>query len=126
MKTNNIIQDKSFAYAVRIVKLCKLLKEERREFDMSKQLMRSGTSIGANIEEALGGQSNRDFIAKLSIAYKESRESRFWLRLLFELNYINELEARSIIADTEELCKILSAILTTSKAIKNRKIEPIN
>ncbi len=115
MKTDNVIQQKSFTYAVRIVKLCKLLKEERREFDMSKQLMRNGTSIGANVEEALGGQSNRDFISKLSIAYKEARESGFCLKLLFELKYVNESEAKSIIDDTEELCKILSAILTTSK-----------
>ena len=118
MKTDNVIADKSFAYAVRIVKLCNFLCEERKEFAISNQLLRSGTSIGANIEEALGGQSTRDFIAKLSIAYKEARESRFWLRLLFATNKLKEAEAVSMIEDTEELMKILTAILNSSRKKK--------
>ncbi len=75
MKKDNIIQVKSYSFAVRIVKLYKHLSEEKREFTLSKQLLRSGTSVGANVEEAIGGQSRKDFFAKLTIAYKEARES---------------------------------------------------
>lgn len=77
MKTNNIVQDKSYAFAFRIVKLYKYLCDEKKEFVLSKQLLRSGTSIGANIEEAIGGQSDKDFFAKLTIAYKEARETHY-------------------------------------------------
>ena len=77
MKTNNIVQDKSYAFAVRIVKQYKYLCDEKKEFVLSKQLLRSGTSIGANIEEAIGGQSDKDFFAKLTIAYKEARETHY-------------------------------------------------
>ncbi len=80
MKKDNVIQEKSFAFAVRIVHLYKFLTEEKIEFILSKQLLRSGTSIGANVEEAIGGQSSRDFYAKLSISYKEARESKYWIR----------------------------------------------
>ena len=120
MKTDNIIQDKSFAFAVRVVKLYDFLIEERKEYAISKQLIRSGTAIGANIEEALGGQSSKDFIAKLSIAYKEARETRFWLRLLHATNKLTDNEAISIMNDAEEICKILGSILISSK--KNNKI----
>ncbi|MDX1903732.1 MAG: four helix bundle protein [Thermonemataceae bacterium] len=82
MKEDNIILQKTFAFAVRIVKLYKLLCEDKREFILSKQLLRSGTSIGANTEEAVGGLSKADFIARLGIAYKEARESVYWIKLL--------------------------------------------
>jgi four helix bundle protein len=82
MKSDNIIQHKSFAFAIRIVNLYKYLTSEKKEFVLSKQLLRSGTSIGANIEESIGGQSEKDFLSKLSIAYKEARESIYWLKLL--------------------------------------------
>ena len=82
---------------------------------MSKQVLRCATSIGANIEEALGGQSKKDFIAKMSIAYKEARETRYWLKLLYRCNYFNFACYESISYDCEELCKILSKILTSSK-----------
>ena len=82
MKKDNIIQTKSYDFALRIVKLYKHLSQEKKEFVLSKQLLRSGTSIGANIEEAIGGQSRKDFFAKLTIAYKEARESHYWIRLL--------------------------------------------
>lgn len=78
----NIIQIKSYAFAVRIVKVYKYLCEEKKEYVLSKQLLRSGTSIGANIEEAIGGQTDKDFFAKLTIAYKEARETHYWIRLL--------------------------------------------
>ena len=82
MKKNNIIQIKSYDFAVKIVNLYRYLSREKREIVLSKQLLRSGTSIGANIEEAIGGQSRKDFYAKLTIAYKEARETHYWIRLL--------------------------------------------
>ena len=115
MKTDNIIQQKSFAFAVRIVNLYKFLTDNKKEFVLSKQLLRSGTSIGANIEEAIGGQSDKDFLSKLSIAYKEARESIYWIKLLKETEYISNNQAESLITDAEELCKILGKIQTTMK-----------
>ncbi len=79
---DNVIQTKSFNFAIRIVNLYKFLQKEKKEFVMSKQLLRSGTSIGANIEEAIGSHSNKDFLFKFNIAYKEARESRYWIKLL--------------------------------------------
>lgn len=84
----NIIQIKSYDFAIRIVELYEFLSEEKKEFILSKQLLRSGTSIGANIEEAIGGQSRKDFFAKLSISYKEARETHYWIRLLTDMNYL--------------------------------------
>ncbi len=78
----NLIRDKSFAFAIRIINLYKYLIKDRNEYILSKQILRSGTSVGANIEEAIGGQSRKDFISKISIAYKESRETNYWLKLL--------------------------------------------
>ncbi len=116
MKTENVIVDKSFQFALRIVKLYSLLKGKKVERDLALQLLRSGTSVGANIEEAIGGSSKRDFIHKLEIAYKESRETRYWLRLLKESNLLEEKLAQSFISDCEELIKILTAILNASKS----------
>ncbi len=82
---NNIIQRKSYDFAIRIVRIYKYLCEEKKEYTLSKQLLRSGTSIGANVEEAIGGQSEKDFFAKLTIAYKEARETKYWIRLLLSL-----------------------------------------
>ena len=111
----NIIQRKSFAFAIRIVNVFKYLQLEKKEYALSNQLIRSGTSIGANVEEAIGGQSKKDFISKISISYKEARETKYWLRLLKATNYLEEKEATSLLLDTEELCKILSSILLSSK-----------
>ena len=116
MKTENVIVEKSFQFALRIVKLYSLLKEQKVERDLALQLLRSGTSVGANIEEAIGGSSKRDFIYKLEIAYKESRETRYWLRLLKESNLMEIKLAESFITDCEELIKILTAILNASKS----------
>ncbi len=88
MKKDNIIQEKSYDFAVKIVKLYKRLSQEKKEFVLSKQLLRSGTSIGANIEEAIGGQSRKDFYAKLTIAYKEARETHYWIRLLKDTSFL--------------------------------------
>jgi four helix bundle protein len=111
----NIIQQKSFAFAIRIVNAYKYVTEQKKEFILSKQLLRSGTSIGANVEEATGGQSKKDFIAKISISYKEARETKYWLNLLTATDYLDEKLSKSLIDDAEELCKILSSILLTTK-----------
>jgi four helix bundle protein len=123
MKGNNVIQEKSFAFAVRAVKLSKYLQEEKREYVISKQFLRCATSIGANVEESIGGQSDRDFLSKLSIAYKESRETMYWLRLLHATDYLTQSEAESMLTDAEELCKILGKIQVT---LKNRNSKPIS
>lgn len=116
MKQDNIIQEKSFAFAVRLVKLYKYLCDEKREFVLSKQLLRSGTSIGANVEEAIGGHSGKDFIFKLSIAYKEARETIYWLKLLQAASFLSEEQAKSVLKDAEEICKILGKIQITAKS----------
>jgi len=113
MKKDNIIQIKSYDFAVRIVKLYKHLSQEKKEFVLSKQLLRSGTSIGANIEEAIGGQSRKDFYAKLTISYKEARESHYWIRLLKDTDFLTEKESESLLIDIEEILKIIGSIQKT-------------
>ena len=115
MKQDNIIQEKTFAFAVRVIKLYKHLCEEKKEFVLSKQVLRSGTSIGANIEESIGGQSDKDFFTKLTIAYKETRETIYWLKLLLATDYLNHEQADSLLKDAEEICKILGKIQITIK-----------
>ena len=115
MKNNNIIQEKSFAFAIRIVNLYKYLCDEKKEFVLSKQLLRSGTSIGANIEESIGGQSEKDFVSKLSIAYKEARESIYWLKLLHSIEYLTSTQFESTYNEAEEICKIIGKIQITMK-----------
>jgi four helix bundle protein len=111
----NIIQEKSFCFALRIVKLYKYLKENKKEYILSKQLLRSETSIGANVEEAIGGQSKNDFVSKISIAYKESRETLYWIKLLKESGYLSLKQAESIASDCEEIIKIITKIQKTMK-----------
>lgn len=113
MKSDNVIQIKSYAFAIRIVKAFKYLSEEKREFVLSKQLLRSGTSIGANIEEAIGGQSDKDFFAKITISYKEARETKYWIRLLKDTDYLTKEEAESLLIDIEELLRIIGSIQKT-------------
>ena len=112
----NIIQQKSFAFAIRIVELFKYLQNEKKEFVLSKQILRSGTSIGANIEESIGGASDKDFLYKLTISYKEARETIYWLKLLHATQYISEKEFNSLHNDAEEICKILAKIQITLKS----------
>lgn len=102
----NIIEEKSFAFAVRIVNLYKHLSETKKEFVLSKQLLRSGTSIGANVAEAQQAQSKADFISKMSIALKETSETKYWIRLLASTGYLTEAESVSILDDCVELEKI--------------------
>ena len=111
----NVIQEKSFEFAVRVVNLYKHLCNEKKEHVLSKQLLRSGTSVGANVEEALGAQSEKDFIAKLNIAYKEIRETIYWIRLLAKTDFLTQMEAENIFRDADELSKIARSILLTMK-----------
>ncbi len=113
MKEDNVVRQKSYAFAIRVVKVHRYLVQEQREFVLGKQLLRSGTSIGANVEEAIGGQSRRDFAAKLSIAFKEARETHYWIRLLTDTDYLPDDHASSLLNDAEELMKILGSILKT-------------
>ncbi len=121
MKKDNVVQQKSYSFALRIIKLYKYLTEEKREFVISKQILRSGTSIGANVEESLGGSSDKDFIHKLTIAYKEARETRYWLRLLRESDYLTPEMSDSILDECDELLKIIGSIQSTMKK-KTRRI----
>ena len=114
MKTENIIADKSKTFAIRIVKLYQYLCTEKREFALSKQLLRSGTSIGANVKEAIRGQSKADFISKMSIALKEASETEYWLELLYETDFLDKKQFDSIYADDQELLKILTSIVKSS------------
>ena len=113
---NNPVLEKSFAFAVRIVKLYKYMMEEKREFTLAKQVLRSGTSVGANIEEAVGGYTKKDFRAKMSIAYKEIRETKYWLRLLKETEYLSPEQFESLHADAEEIARMLFRIIESSKS----------
>jgi four helix bundle protein len=115
MKKENVICEKSFKFAIRIIKLYKVLSNERKEFIICKQLFRSGTSIGANIREAINAESNADFIHKLAIAQKECDESCYWLELLYETEFINKFEFDSIYNDASELLKIIRSIILSSK-----------
>jgi four helix bundle protein len=110
-KKPNIIAEKSFLFAVRIVKLYQHLSEKKKEFVLSKQILRSGTAIGKNVEEAEGAISKADFSNKISIAYKEARETHYWIRLLSATGFLNQKECESIMNDCEEILKILRAIL---------------
>jgi four helix bundle protein len=109
----SIVQKKSFEFSLKIITLYKKLQHEK-EFVISNQILRSGTSIGANVEEALAGQSKRDFTAKMSISSKEARETKYWLRLLKE-SELTDLEVNSLILDIDELIRILTSIVKTSQ-----------
>ncbi len=111
--SDNVIRDKSKGFALRVIKLYQYLNEEKHEYVLSKQLLRSGTSIGANVREATRGQSKPDFYAKLHIALKEADETAYWLELLHESGYMDDKTFASINADCNELMSILVAILRT-------------
>jgi four helix bundle protein len=113
----NVIQIKSYSFAIKVVKIVQLIRARKKEFDITKQLLRSGTSIGANVEEAIGGYSKKDFIRKIQISYKEARESDYWIRILFDTDYLEKEEYDSLEADITEILKILTAILNSSKTV---------
>ena len=112
---NSVTHLKSKAFAVRIIRFYKYLTEEKHEYVLAKQILRSGTSIGANIAEANCAFSEKDFLAKMYIAFKECSETEYWLELLFETDYINEQAFQSMIGDCREMKKLLSAITKTTK-----------
>ena len=116
MQTNSIIGEKSMAFAIRIVKLYQYLCDNKNEHVLSKQLLRSGTSIGANTRESKNAQSRSDFLNKLNIALKEADETEYWLELLFKTEYINEVQYQSIHNDASELIKILTSIIRSLKS----------
>lgn len=113
---DNLILVKSKAFALRIIRLYKYLCEEKKEFVLSKQVLRSGTSIGANAKEASMAQSKKDFESKMSVALKESGETEYWLELLHESDYIEEKSFESIYADNKELIRIITSILKSSRS----------
>ena len=115
VKMENVAENKSFDFAVRIVKLCRYLNNDKKEFILAKQLLRSGTSVGANISEAQQGQSRADFTAKMNIALKEAAETKYWLRLLKATDYLTENEVQSILNECIEIEKILYNIVRTAK-----------
>ena len=112
---DNAIYRKSFQFAVRIVNLCKYLQTEQKEFVLSKQILRCGTSIGANVAESQNAQSRPDFLSKLNIALKEATETDYWLRLLHETVYISKTQFDSMIADCDEIEGLLVSIVKTTK-----------
>ncbi|MBQ1819716.1 MAG: four helix bundle protein [Bacteroidales bacterium] len=118
---HSIVLEKSRDFASRIIKMHQYLQQQKREFVMSKQILRSGTSIGANISEALCAQSKKDFYAKMYIAYKEASETLFWIDMLFRNGYIDDIQHKSIRNDDLELVKMLSAITKTQKYPKHEK-----
>ena len=107
--------DKSFDFAVRIVKLVRFLNDEKREFTLAKQILRSGTSIGVNVKEAIRAQSKLDFRAKMSISLKEASETEYWIELLYKTEYIDKIMYESLNRDCVELIKMLTAIVKTAQ-----------
>ena len=120
MRTDNIIREKTYSFALRVIKMYRYIVKEKKEYVISKQLLRSGTSIGANIEEGCSAQSRKDFINKLSIAQKEAYETRYWFKLLRDSGIIEIVYVESMLKDYEEIIKVISKILITTK--KNNKL----
>ena len=121
MKSDNIVQIKSYTFAVKIVNVCRNLMDENKEYILSKQLIRSGTAIGALIEEAIGGQTEKDFFAKLTIAYKEARETKYWIRLLTDTGFFETIKSNELMVDIEELLRLIGSIQKSMKAkMENR------
>lgn len=112
----NLIQDLSYAFAIKSIKLYKFLSEKKKEFILSKQFLRSATSIWANVEEAIAGQSKKDFVAKLSIAQKEARESIYWIRLLRDTDFISTNEGEILEKDLTSILKVITKIIVTTKS----------
>lgn len=112
---DNVIENKSFQFAIRIVRLYKFLCEEKKEYILSKQLLRAGTSIGANVTESQQAKSKPDFVSKISIALKEASETKYWIKLLGATEYLSENQTKSILDDCVEIEKILVTILKSAK-----------
>ncbi|MBR5921436.1 MAG: four helix bundle protein [Bacteroidales bacterium] len=115
MARQSIVGDKSLAFAKRIAKLYRFLVDKKKETIVSKQILRSGTSIGANIREGLFAQSRKDFISKMNIALKEAGETDYWIEILYSADYLTEMEYKSLKNDNDELIRMLSSIVKTTK-----------
>ena len=113
-KEKNVIQKKSYNFALQVIQLNRELNKQS-EYVLSKQVLRSGTSIGANIEEAIGSYSKKEFLSKIFIAYKEARETHYWLRLLIDSKYVSVETGSKLLADAEEILRILGAIIKTTR-----------
>ncbi len=117
----NLVKEKSYKFALRVINLYKYIAETKKEFVLSKQVLRCGTSIGANIEEAIGGQSKKDFITKMFISYKEARETHYWIKLLRDsgISILESKLSESLLKDCDELLKLSGKIIsTTRKSLK--------
>jgi four helix bundle protein len=115
MKDSNVVKEKSYKFALNIISVVQRIQNDKNEYVLSKQLMRSGTSIEANVEEAIGAQSRKDFLHKISVAYKEARETNYWIRLLKDSNLIHKTLADKLLEDCLELLKILGTIQKSTK-----------
>lgn len=113
MKVDNPLRDKSYAFALKISRLCLGIQKQQKEFVLSKQLLRSSTSIGSNVEESIGGHSKKDFYYRITVAYREARESHYWIRLLTDLDFIDKDESEALLADIEEILKLSGSIKRT-------------
>ena len=111
----NVVEEKSFQFAIRVIRLYQYLRSKKKEFVLSKQLLRSGTSIGANVAEAQQAQSRADFLSKINIALKEAAETEYWIRLLRATDYMEEKEFLSIYDDCEQVKKLLVSIVKSTK-----------
>ena len=120
MDKGNVIRDKSYAFAIRIVNAYKFLTETKKEFVLSKQLLRSGTAVGALVAEAIHAQSGPDFLNKMNVALKEANETKYWLALLKDTDYIEEIQYESISNDCKELVALLVSIVKSMKDNLNR------
>ena len=110
----NLIQQKTYDFALKIINTSRQMNKNK-EFVLSRQLLKSGTSIGANVEEAIGGQSRKDFLSKISIAYKEARETKFWIRLLRDSNIIETTHSEDLLIQIDEILRIIGSIQRTTK-----------
>jgi four helix bundle protein len=115
----SLIESKSYAFAVEVVRVYQSIQKKKREFVLSKQLLRSGTSIGANIMEGLGAYTKKEFSSKLGIAYKETQETKYWLRLLRDTNYLTEADFEFLFKNCDELAKLLFTIIRSSRKSNN-------
>ena len=121
-----LLEDKCMNFSVRIVTLCRFLHEEKHEYNISKQMFRSGTSIGANVAEAQCAVSRNDFVSKLYISLKESNETLYWLRLLYNTRYLSEIQFKSVYADCEELKRILMSVTKNARANTVQKASEVS
>lgn len=121
-ETNNVIANKTYEFALQILKTIRIIAKKDKEFILTKQIIRSGTSIGANVEEALGAGSKKDFLYKISIAYREARETKYWLKLLHDSSLLDDKSFNNLYSKIEEILKIIGKIqITTKKSLTQKR-----